>query len=239
MSTTLGYSNLIDSATVTGGNVTNLSNLKTRYLAQKATASANSFIDVDLGSAKSVGMVALVSETITSGFVSIEAGTTSGGTNLYSSGQLTVYSGTDFAHTFGNVTARYWRIFMSVGGTIGRVFIGPRFQPAVNIDWNPSLAIESRTGISEALSGPEYFETRPSRRVWQGRWSWLSEAEALAWVGIQRAIDVSGEVYLIYDDQDTTYRGTRNFLGRLRTLGPIEYPYLSQYTTALEISELL
>lgn len=238
MSTTLGYSNLIDSATLYGGSVTNVNNVKTRYLAQKATASANSYIDVDLGSAKSVGLIALCAGTIT-GTVTIIAGTAAGGSTLYSSGTLTVYSGTDFAHTFANVTARYWRILIWAGGTIGRVFIGPRFKPAVPIDWNPTLAIESRTGISEALAGPEYFDVRPNRRLWQGKFSWMTEAEAMTWIAVQRSIDVAGEVYLIYDDLDVTYRGTRNFLGRLRTLNAIEYPYVNQYGVGLEISELL
>ena len=51
--------------------------------------------------------------------------------------------------------------------------------------------------------------------------------------------DVSREVYLIDDDTDTTYRDVRWFLGRLRALNPIEYPYVNQYGAAIEIGELL
>ena len=34
-------------------------------------------------------------------------------------------------------------------------------------------------------------------------------------------------------------RGTRSFLGRLRALNPVEWPYVNQYATAVEISEAL
>ena len=238
MSTTIGYGNLIDSATLSG-TWTNTANLQNRYLAQKASASADAYLDIDLGSAQSIGLIALVSLSDVTGNITITAGTSAGDDTLYDSGSQSAYSLTDFALTFAPVTARYWRISTASGGDIGRVLIGPRFQPEVNIDWSPSLTVESRTQVIEALAGPEYFDQRPSRRVWQGHWSWLSEAEAISWIGIQQAMDVSAEVYLIYDDQDVTYRATRNFLGRLRTLGPIEYPYLDQYGVALEIAELI
>lgn len=238
MSTVIGYSNQIDSATL-GGTWTNAANLKTRYLAQKATATAGAYLDIDLGANATIGLVALVSHTLNGGTVTITAGTSAGNASLYDSGPISVYQGQDFALTFGNVSARYWRVAVSGAGTIGRIFIGARFKPSVNIDWNPSLAIESRTSAVEALAGPEYFDNRPSRRVWQGKWSWLAEHEALIWLGVQKSIDVSGECYLIYDDEDTEHRGIRNFYGRLRTLGPIEYPYLDQYGAAIEISELI
>lgn len=238
MATVIGYGNLIDSATLSGTWV-DAANIKNRYLAQKATAGTGAYLDIDLGSAQSVGLVALIADTITSGTVTITAGTAVGGATLYSSGAVNIYTGSDFALTFASISARYWRISISAGGTIGRVFIGPRFRPTNNIDWSPTLSIESKTAITEALSGPEYFDIRPSRRVWQGKWSWLSEAESQTWLTVERTLDTAGEVYLIYDDLDTTYRGTRNFLGRLRTLGPIEYPYVNQYSTAIEVSELL
>lgn len=237
MSTVIGYGNLIDSATL-AGTWTNTANLKTRYLAQKATAGAGAYLDINLGSAKSIGLVAICSDTVTSGTMTITAGATQGATT-YSSGALSVYDGVDDAFTFTPVSYQWWRITLSAGGTVGRVFIGPRFKPTYTIDWSPSIQIESRTQIAESLGGQEYFDARTSRRVWRGHFSWLTDAEAYAWYAIQQAQDVSGEVYLIDDDTDTTYRGQRNFLGRLRTLDAIEWPYYSQHSVGVEISELL
>lgn len=237
MSTVIGYGNLIDAATL-AGTWTNSANLKNRYLAQKATAGAGAYLDIDLGSAKSIGLVALISKTVTSGTVTITAGATQGATTFIT-GALSVYAGSDFAHTFTSVSYRWWRILVSAGGTIGRVFIGPRYKPTYNTDWSPTVQIESRTQISESLGGQEYFDPRAQRRVWRGKFSWLNDAEAYQWYGIQQAQDVSGEVYLIEDDEDTSYRGQRNFLGRLRTLDAIEWPYVNQHSVGIEIAELL
>lgn len=237
MSTVIGYSNLIDTATL-AGTWTNTSNLKTRYLAQKASAGAGAYLDIDLGSAKSIGVVALCAKSMNSGTVTVTAGATQGATT-YSSGTLTVYSGVDFAYTLTPATYRHWRITVSASGTVGRIFIGPRYLPAANIDWNASLQVESRTQISESLGGQEYFDARANRRVWRARFSWLTNSEAYQWLTLQQAQDVSGEVYLIEEDTDSTYRAQRNFLGRLRTLDAVEYPYLSTHAVGLEIGELL
>ena len=231
MAAVIGYSNKIDSATLSGW--TNNSNLKTRYLAQKATASGA--LDIDLGSAQAIGLVALVSTSGVSS-MNVTAGSSAGGSNLYS-GTVSAYGGPDIATTFASVTARYWRITAS--GSVGRVFLGPRFAPTWGTDWSPSIQVESRTAISEALSGPEYFDTRPNRRVWRGHFSFLSPAEGYTWLGIQQALDVSGEVYVVEDDDDTTYRGQRNFCGRLRTLDAVEWPYQNHRAVGVEISELL
>lgn len=237
MATVIGYGNLIDAATL-AGTWTNTANLKNRYLAQKASAGAGAYLDINLGSAQSIGLVALVADTLTSGTVTITAGATQGATT-FSSGALSVYSGADFAHTFAAVSYQWWRITVSAAGTVGRVFIGQSYKPTNNIDWSPSIQIESRAQISESLGGQEYFDARASRRVWRAKFSWLNDAEAYQWYAIQQAQDVSGEVYLIDDDTDTTYRGQRNFLGRLRTLDAIEWPYVSQHAVGLEIAELL
>lgn len=239
MACVLGYSNLIDSATLSG-TWTNTANLKTRYLAQKATAGAGAYLDIDLGSAQSIGLLALVSTSITTGTITITAGTSPGGSTLYNSGALSIYTGTDFAKSFTVVSARYWRIATSAGGTIGRVFIGPTFKPTNNIDWNPSIAVESKTGILESLGGPEYFDERPNRRIMTSQWSWLTDAEAYnVLLAIQRSHDVSREVYLILEDTDTSYRGSTNFLARFRTLSPVEWPYLSIHSCGIELGELL
>jgi hypothetical protein len=48
-----------------------------------------------------------------------------------------------------------------------------------------------------------------------------------------------GPVYYPDTIDDTGYRGLRHFLGRMRVLNPLEWPYINQYSTAFEISELL
>lgn len=235
MATVIGYGNLIDSSTVSG-TVTNTANIKNRYLTQKASGAG--YIDIDLGSAQSIGAVAAISITYT-GTIRIQGGSAAGSSSAYDSTAQAIY-GQDHAVTFPSVSARYWRITFSGSGGVGRIFIGPRFAPVNNIDWNPTLAVESKTAVAEALGGPEYFDIRPNRRVWQGKYSWLSDSEAYGqWLPVQRAMDVSGEVYLFSDSTETIYRNQKWFYGRLRSLSPIEYPYLNQNSAAVEIGELL
>lgn len=239
MTCILGYTNQIDNATL-GGTFTNVTNLQTRYLSQKATAVTSGVIDIDLKSAKTIGVVALVAHLTSAKTVHIQAGTTAGDSSAYDSGVLTAYVGADFAHTFTPVSARYWRITVTGPSiSIGRVFIGPSFRPDANFDWGVSLQIESRTNVVESLSGVEYFDKKPNRRVARGHFTWLSHAEAHLWLNIQRTLDVSNEVYWIEEETDTTYRAMRWFLGRLRTLDAVEYPYFQNHGVGFEISELI
>jgi hypothetical protein len=255
MGTVLGYSNKIDSATLSGGSWNAgypLSNLKNRYLAQKARTtnalSTSSIIDIDLGSAQVIGVVAVVAHNLSAAAtVRIQGDDTAGITSpLYDSGALPIYSGSDYALPFAPVSARYWRISLIDTGNaagyiqLGRVFIGPKLAPAKGTDWGQSLAIDSSTEVQRSLGGPEYFDERANRRIWRGKWSWLTDAEGYSTVlGILRSHDISREVYVIGDDADTTYRGERNFLGRLRQLNAIEWPYLNYHAMAAEIGELI
>ena len=231
MPAVIGYSNQIDTATLSGW--TNNSNLKNRYLSQKATASGA--LDIDLGSAQAIGLVALVSTSGVSS-MTVTAGSSPGGSNLYS-GTVSAYGGTDLMTTFANVTARYWRI--SASGSVGRIFLGPRFQPAAGIDWGATLGVESSTQVAQSLGGLEFFDERPTRRVWQGKYSWLGNAEAYEMLGVLRSHDVSKEVYVVEETLDTTYRAQRAFLGRFRTLNPIEWPWLENHACGIEIAEVI
>jgi hypothetical protein len=68
----------------------------------------------------------------------------------------------------------------------------------------------------------------------------MTDNEAYStYIAIMRGTDISREVYLLEDDSDTAYRDQRSFLGRFRTLSPIEWPYVSQHAVGVEVGELL
>jgi hypothetical protein len=251
----LGYANQIDVSTLSGGSWNAsypLSNLKTRYLSQKTRSSnalaASTVINLDLGTAQSIGVIALVGHNLSAtATVRIQGASNSGmSPTLYDSTAETVYSATDYAKHFTAVNARYWRISISdTGNTAGyvqlaRVFIGWKFMPSVTNDFGETLELESTTVVQTALAGPEYFDERPNRRIWRGQLSWLSNTEAYRMLLVMlRQQDVSREVYLIADDADLTFRDQRNFLGRMRSLSSIEYPYPLRNSAALEVAEVL
>lgn len=255
MALVLGYSNRIDSATLSGGSWNAsypLTNLQNRYLSQKARTNnalgTSSVINIDLSAAQAIGVVALVAHNLTAAATVRIQGSSAADQSvaLYDSSAVVIHSGNDYATSFSSISARYWRVSISDTGNqagyiqFGRLFIGAAFKPANPIDWNPKIAVESKTGILESLSGPEYFDERPTRRLFTGQWSWLSDPEALnILVAIQRSHDVSREVYLIADDTDLYYRGTTSFLARFRQLSPIEWPYVGYRTCGIELGELL
>jgi hypothetical protein len=94
--------------------------------------------------------------------------------------------------------------------------------------------------VAEALDGPEYFNEFANRRIWQGTWSSLTDAEAYRqMLVIMRNQDVSGEVYFFEDDADTNFQDQRWFYGRMQSLNAISWPYLDRHSVGVEISELL
>ncbi|MEI6438998.1 MAG: hypothetical protein WCO83_02225 [Alphaproteobacteria bacterium] len=146
-----------------------------------------------------------------------------------------------------SINARYWRLeFDDASNTdgyvqIGRLFLGAGWQTKVNPQYGGlSLGLESPTEIQTALSGAEYFDKRTSFRVARFSTEWMSESEGMENAfEIQRQMGIDGEVVYIHDPDDTSQALRRQFLGRLRQLSPIEYPYVSLTKTAWEIRELL
>lgn len=222
--TVIGYSNLIDSATLaggdwaTGGASSTLNNLKTRYLRQPAVSdgdgtSATQFT-IDLGSEQTVGLIALVNHNITvgSGQITLTGANDASFTEIAWRGNcMLAYAGGDFAVALPDgLAARYWKVEITdtsnAAGyiSIGRVFIGPAFAPAQGLEFNSSVGVESRAGVNEAWSGMEHFEPRRSRRVWRGQFNHLLEAEAAEWLAVCRTNDTIGEVYILEQTERTS-----------------------------------
>jgi hypothetical protein len=79
--------------------------------------------------------------------------------------------------------------------------------------------------------------------VWRGKFSYIDDSTAYGAILINMrryALDLSSEIYFIEDDTDlSVHRRIRNFLGRMRVLSPIEWPYHDSHSVAVEIVELL
>jgi len=123
---------------------------------------------------------------------------------------------------------------------VGRVFCSDGWQPVRNMAYGASLAWESRTEVQEALSGAEYFNARAAPRVARFEFPAMAESDAMANAfEIQRSVGTSGEVFFVWDPADTTHAIRRQFLGRIRTLSPIENPGPNRWRAPFEIKELL
>lgn len=140
---------------------------------------------------------------------------------------------------------RYWRIDFDDTANLegyvqlGRMFIGPTWQPGVNMSYGASLALETDTEVQKSLGGAESFERRRPFRVQRYKLDSLTKDEAFANVfEIQRRAGIDKEVLWIADPDDTIHAIRERFLGRLRTLTPIEFPYFNTNAAAFEIKEI-
>lgn len=144
-------------------------------------------------------------------------------------------------------TLRYWRCDITDAANsagyvqIGRLMVADTaFQPTYNASYGASIGWADRAVVSEADSGAEYFYERPKYRVFKAAMDWLTEAEGIAKVlEMQRTLGTTGEVYAMFDPDETTYLPNRSFLARMRTLGALETPLYGVWRTGFELKELL
>ena len=122
---------------------------------------------------------------------------------------------------------------------LGRIFVGKKYQPTTNMELGASVGYESRTVIEEAISGTEYFDRRNSFRIARFNLNMLDSADSFLISDLMKISDTDAEVVFIYDPDDSTSIGRKSFLGRFRSLSPIEQPYTTLYRSTFEVKELL
>lgn len=143
-------------------------------------------------------------------------------------------------------TYQFWRVEIdddtNTDGYVelGRVFMGSLWQPGINMVYGASLHYEPRDQVSETRSGAEYFDELNGYRVARFRLQAATEGEAvLKLMRMQRQLGTSGELFFVWDDDDTTYAPERTFLGRMRALSPITAARWSEFEAEFDIKELL
>lgn len=142
--------------------------------------------------------------------------------------------------------ARYWRVEINDTANaagyieIGRLFIGPAWQPKANMSKSgSSIAWETDTDVQKAIGGAEYFQRKPPYRVQLIALDWMDQDEAFSQAfELMRRAGVDQEILWIYDPDDTVHALRRRFLCRIRTLSPIQNPYATIDKTAYELKEL-
>ncbi len=164
----------------------------------------------------------------------------------YTAEQITGYMAALIVILPSGTLARYWRLEINdttnASGyvQIGRPFIGPAWQPTVNMSYGAALGWETKTEIQEALGGAEYFQARTPFRVQRFGLDWMTQDEAFANAfEIQRRAGIDQELLWIHDPDDTVHALRRRFLCRMRALSAIEFPYLDVNKSAFELKELL
>lgn len=254
----LGYGNLIDAATLSGGSweaALPLANLQSRVLSKAARSTnddaASTLINIDLGSAQAVRAFGAIRSNISASGATYRlrgSDDNSFATSLFDSGTVSANAQTPdlIIGLSSTITARYWRLEIvdtanAVGYVqIGRLFIGPALAPADNYSFGAEIGYQSRTGVQSSLSGVDFFDSKVGRRLFAFQLDWLTAAEAYTSVlALHRTCDIAGEVLLIVDPADTTYNQQRHFLGRLQQLSSIKNPYLTNHQAGFEVLEII
>lgn len=120
----------------------------------------------------------------------------------------------------------------------GRLFVGSGWIPIVNMDSGASIGFDARDQIDEAISGAEYFEKRRAPRIAKFNLPYMEDAEG--WqvaFEIQRKQATTDDVFYMWDVDDSVNVLRRSFLGRLKSLSPIDQPYVNKTSTSFEIKE--
>lgn len=144
------------------------------------------------------------------------------------------------------ISSQYVRVFifdsMNPDGYLqfGRFFLSSDWQPTVNMSYGLQLGYESRTIVEESISGAEFFDIKKAPRVVRFQINNLKEDEAMTRpLDMQRTVDTHGEVFFVYDPEDTIHLLRRSFLGRSRQLNALEVVFNDRWNTSYEIKELI
>lgn len=107
----------------------------------------------------------------------------------------------------------------------GRLFLGSSWQPALNMTYGATLAWQDDSVVQAAISGAEFFDAKTPYRVATFRTEYMSEDDGMSFAfEINRTVGVTKEVLYIWNPADTLHSLRRQFLARLRSLSPLEFP---------------
>ena len=144
------------------------------------------------------------------------------------------------------VSARYVRIEIADADNpdgyiqLGRVFLGGGISPVYGITYGMSDQWEDTSTAEAALGGSEYFDVRRRCRVARFELPYLhQDSEFRQFHEMQRRLGTTGELLYLPDTQNLSESQLTGFVGRMRQLSAIEYPYYKARKLGFEVKEIL
>lgn len=208
-------------------------------------------VDIDLGSNKTIGVLALRFPRDTETFSDVVSirhdldaeGGTPGTGAVYS--DIVNSNVTDdygyHAHVLSSAqTARYWRVTLASNSDftdIGRAWAGEAWRPTFNIGlgYEDTWADLSRVSASNR-SGAEFVDERARQRLFAFGLNALSESERDEIREMQRIVGISKQVLFVKDPDAFSLE---TIIGRLGRTTPIRHAEIPIHTKAFEIRESL
>jgi hypothetical protein len=128
------------------------------------------------------------------------------------------------------VSARYWRIEIADTANpdgyvdLGRLVIAGGWQASMNPAYGMRMGWETSTSREETDGGAAVYTERPRRRTLHGAFAAIPEDEA--WQNpfeFTRRLGLHGQLFFVFDPEETTHLHRRSFLAVLRELSPLEF----------------
>lgn len=260
-----------DDATITGNETsgTPASNLQkmqpTDIWRYNSTSAA---IEIDLGSAQSIGLVALGYHNLSSsGTIRVRADSSQGGLTSfpdYDSGNLTAISFLDgyspgqadgliydrnhfiLNLTSTSVTEQWWRLDLSDASNedgflqAGRLYISPAFHPtrALRFSWGVSWMDGQNRTLGRG--GQIYPRQRETRRQLTGDIAWDSAEDSWDQLfQLQRLRGTTQDIMVVTDESRTKRLQDWSVIGLFSEIEPIINPGPNLYETSIVIDELI
>lgn len=122
----------------------------------------------------------------------------------------------------------------------GYLWIGDGFAPVLGPSFGWSLGYEDLSLVETSLGGIDYVDPRPKYRVLRFGLDHLTSDEwATQGLALSRDLGITQPLLFIMSTTDATLGERVSFMGRLRTLSPIENPDPLRFSTAFEVKELV
>lgn len=144
------------------------------------------------------------------------------------------------------LSARYLRIEINDTANpagyiqIGRLFAGGGISPEYGMAYGASDQWEDSSVIEASIGGSEYFDARRRCRVARFAIEAINQTtEFRQFYEMQRRLGTTGEVLYLPNDSDLSASQLTGFVGRLRQLSAIEYPFYLHRRCGFEVKELL
>ena len=230
------------------------SNVQQPHLSRKwytATGVKSAALTLDLGASLSCGMLAVLGTNFTSAATlrlrASDADSTAVAGDKLDTGTVSanVKDGYGVIYkSFAAVAARYWRADLADASVpdnlrVGRLFLGPKWAPAVGMDYGWAPIVDDPSKMVESYGGQSHPEILPQRRGLQFTLSWMTEAEAYDNAHVlARACGVVKDMLAI--PLETGSRISEQAVwGMMTALAPIFHKYSQIWIQKFEIKERL
>jgi len=217
----------------------------------RSAALTGQVIEIDLGSARAVDLVALMFSNLTSAATwRIQAGSTTGVTD-YDYGTETAWAGatenTDRPHAMVYLPAaqtyRYWKITLTDAANpdgyfeAGRLILADALQFTRNHAYGAGRGFNDLSTTREAFGGQLLLEDRAKRPVVTFEANWLT-AEEMERDLLELQRTITGAVFAMLNPDASTYRQGRMYYGKL-ALEPLIRTSLVTHGTRFTVEGLI